>query len=157
MISSILLVLHIIVCAALILVVLLQSGKGGGLAGAFGGAGGQTGQTLFGGRGAATVLTKASTVLGIVFLTTSLILALLASRSSGPSSVIREAQAPGTMVPAVDAPSPVEVGLGTEAGEQALPAAGEAGQQSEPDAGAAPQEGEGAGTAGSGDQETDTP
>ncbi len=111
MITSLLLVLHIVICASLILVVLLQAGKGGGLAGAFGGAGGSTGQALFGGRGAATVLTKATTVLGIIFLATSLVLAVLASRDSGPRSVLREAQVPGSVTPALDAPSPIEVGV----------------------------------------------
>ncbi len=89
MFYGILLGLHIVICVGLILVVLLQSGKGGGLAGAFGGMSG-AGQTLFGGRGAATFLSKATTVLGIAFMASSLILALLSGNQSGPRSVIRE-------------------------------------------------------------------
>ena len=48
-------VVHVIVCVFLILVILLQAGKGGGMGGAFGGAGAQT---VFGGRGATTFLGK---------------------------------------------------------------------------------------------------
>jgi preprotein translocase subunit SecG len=87
-IYGLILVLHLLICVVLILVVLLQSGKGGGLAGAFGGMGG-AGQTLFGGRGAATFLSKATTVLGIAFMASSLMLALMAGSHGGPHSVIR--------------------------------------------------------------------
>jgi len=102
---GLLLGVHIVICASLIIVVLLQAGKGGGLAGAFGAAGGQTGQTLFGGRGAATFLSKATTVLGAAFMTTTVILAVLQANASGPQSVIRDVD-PGTMVPAASAPAP---------------------------------------------------
>ncbi|MFH1864879.1 MAG: preprotein translocase subunit SecG, partial [Candidatus Eisenbacteria bacterium] len=66
--------IHIAVCAGLIVVVLLQSGKGGGLAGAFGGAGGVG--AVFGGQAAATFLTKATRYLAIAFMVTSLSLAV---------------------------------------------------------------------------------
>jgi len=81
-------VIHLIGCAALMISILLQSGKGGGLAGAFGGG---SSQTLFGGRGAASFLSRASTVLAVIFFVTSLTLGLAASRnSSGRSSLIQE-------------------------------------------------------------------
>ena len=71
-----LLALHVLICIGLIAVVLLQSGKGGGLAGgAFGG----TAQTVFGGRGATDFMTRATMVLGGAFFVTSLVLALLSS------------------------------------------------------------------------------
>ena len=60
---------HVIVCLILILVVLLQSGKAADLAGAFGGMGSQT---VFGPRGTATVLSKATTVAAALFMVTSL-------------------------------------------------------------------------------------
>ena len=61
-------VFHVIVCVALVLVVLLQSSKGEGLAGsAFGGGGGMSG-AVFGGRGAASFLSKATTVLAVIFM-----------------------------------------------------------------------------------------
>jgi preprotein translocase subunit SecG len=74
---------HVIVCLILILVVLLQSGKAADLAGAFGGMGSQT---VFGPRGTATVLSKATTVAAGLFMVTSLSLGILANghaRSSG--------------------------------------------------------------------------
>jgi preprotein translocase subunit SecG len=80
---------HILICFALVLSVLLQSGKGGGLAGAFGGQGG--GQAIFGGRGAATFLSKATTVLGALFLVTALMLAMVPRSQEAPArSVIQE-------------------------------------------------------------------
>ena len=71
---GVILTFHIIVCLGLIIVVLLQSGKGGGLAGAFGGAGGVG--AVFGGQAAATFLTKATRYLAIAFMVTSLSLAV---------------------------------------------------------------------------------
>ena len=71
-----LILFHLVVCLALVGVVLMQSGKGGGLAGgAFGG----SAQTVFGGRGATDFLTKATMVLGGLFFATSLVLALMSS------------------------------------------------------------------------------
>src|SRR5438552_15897650 len=71
--------LHIIICFFLIIVVLLQSGKAADLAGAFGGMGSQT---VFGPRGTATVLSKATTIAASLFMVTSLSLAVMADRSS---------------------------------------------------------------------------
>ncbi len=70
--------IHVIVCVALMVVILLQSGKGGGLAGAFGAG---SSQTLFGGRGAASFLSRATTALAVVFFLTSLTLGISATRS----------------------------------------------------------------------------
>ena len=67
------LAVHVLICFLMIVVILLQSGKGGGLAGAFGGG---ASATVFGGRGATTVLTRATMILGILFFLTSLTLAL---------------------------------------------------------------------------------
>ena len=67
--------IHLVICIGLIISVLLQSSKGEGLAGAFGG-GGMTG-TVFGGRGAATFLAKATTVLAISFFASALILSFM--------------------------------------------------------------------------------
>jgi preprotein translocase subunit SecG len=90
--------LHVFVCLVLILVVLLQSSKGSGLAGAFGGAGGQT---MFGGQETATFLSRLTTYLAILFMVLSLLLAFMSARrsSSGPRSVVRDAaqQNPGTL------------------------------------------------------------
>lgn len=78
--------IHIIVCAFLIIVVLLQSGQSGDIAAAFGGMGSQT---AFGPRGAATALSKATTWSAIIFMITSITLSVMASRHSGPRSVLQ--------------------------------------------------------------------
>jgi len=70
-----LIAIHVILSAALIVVVLLQSSKGEGLAGAFGGAG--LSGAVFGGRGAATFLSKATSVLAVAFMVSSITLTLV--------------------------------------------------------------------------------
>ena len=77
-------VIHVIVCFALVLIVLLQAGKGAEMGAAFGGAS----QTLFGSSGAMGFMTKLTTVAAIVFMITSLLLAFSSTRQA--SSVIRE-------------------------------------------------------------------
>ena len=72
--------LYVLACLLLLLVVLLQQGKGGGMASAFGGGGSQT---AFGARAGASVLTRATTVLGILFMIGALALAIMGSRGSG--------------------------------------------------------------------------
>ena len=85
---GVLLALHIVICFSLIVVVLLQSGKGGGLAGgAFGG----TAQTVFGGRGATDFMTRATMVLGAAFFVTSLVLALMSSGTGNQRSLLQDA------------------------------------------------------------------
>src|SRR5262245_1467695 len=87
---GLLLTLHILICVGLVIVVLLQSGKGGGLAGgAFGG----TAQTVFGGRGATDFMTRATMVLGGTFFITSLVLALLSSNPGHASRSLIQEQA----------------------------------------------------------------
>jgi preprotein translocase subunit SecG len=71
-----LLIIHIFVCFFLIGIVLLQSGKGAELGAAFGG----SSQTLFGSRGAATFLNKMTTVAAIVFMISSLTLAVITAK-----------------------------------------------------------------------------
>jgi len=95
--------LHIVICVFLIIVVLLQSGKAADLAGAFGGMGSQT---VFGPRGTATVLSKATTIAASLFMVTSLALAIL-SQSSSPTtgSVLEHRRAPVVQKPA---PPPVK-------------------------------------------------
>ncbi len=87
---GLLLAVHVIVCVGLIITVLLQSGKGGGLAGgAFGG----TAQTVFGGRGATDFMTRATMVLGGLFFMTSLVLALMSSNPGRAGRSLLQEQA----------------------------------------------------------------
>jgi preprotein translocase subunit SecG len=79
-------IVHIIVCFFLIIVVLLQSGKSGDIAAAFGGMGSQT---AFGPRGAATALSRATTWSAVIFMVTSITLSIFVSRRTGPNSVLQ--------------------------------------------------------------------
>lgn len=83
--TILIIVVHVIVCFFLIAVVLLQSGKSGDLAAAFGG---QGSQTAFGPRGAASVLSRATTWSAIIFMLTSITLSISAARRSGATSVL---------------------------------------------------------------------
>ncbi|MBL0220475.1 MAG: preprotein translocase subunit SecG [Myxococcales bacterium] len=80
--STLLTVLHVIVCLFLMLTVLLQSGKGGGMGGAFGGG---NAATVFGGSGASTFLRKLTAGAATIFMATSMILAFLSSHNSADS------------------------------------------------------------------------
>jgi preprotein translocase subunit SecG len=92
--NTFLIIVHVLVSAVLILVILLQAGKGGGLGGAFGG----STQAVFGGRGAQTFLGKVTSAAAAVFMITSLSLSYLSTRSG---SVVKDAPAP------VGAPAPM--------------------------------------------------
>jgi preprotein translocase subunit SecG len=103
--------IHVIVCLFLVVVVLLQSGKAADLAGAFGGMGSQT---VFGPRGSATVLSKATTIAAALFMVTSLSLSILATRNGGAVPAIFEKKAPtqqknGAQPPPVGATVPIQV------------------------------------------------
>ena len=98
---TLLTIFHVLICIFLILVVLLQQGKGADWAGTFGGGGSQT---VFGARGAGTVLSKATTAAAIIFMITSLALTILIARP-GVNSVIDEKAVPKTTTPA-PAPAP---------------------------------------------------
>jgi preprotein translocase subunit SecG len=120
MIIGLLTLLHIIVCLILIVAVLLQSGKGADLAGAFGGGGSQT---AFGSRGPATFLTRMTTFAAVTFMVTALALSIFYTRSSssGGSNLPEEdavpvkpaASQPVTPAPAPAAPAPTAGGSTT--------------------------------------------
>jgi preprotein translocase subunit SecG len=96
--------LHIIICALLIVVIMLQSGEAADLAGAFGGAGSQT---AFGPRGAATFLSKATTWCAIMFMLTSMALTMHQNSAVGStgSSVLQQFSKTSKSAPAVPAPT----------------------------------------------------
>lgn len=78
--ETFLIFVHVIACFILVVAILLQSGKGGGMGAGFGGAA-AAGQQIFGGRGAANFLGKATVVIAATFMCTSLGLAYLSSQS----------------------------------------------------------------------------
>ncbi len=82
--ETLLIIIHVMVSFLLIVVVLLQSGKGGDLASAFGMTGSQT---VFGPRGATTLLHKITVALAVLFMVTSLSLYLI--QAKGPKSVVK--------------------------------------------------------------------
>jgi preprotein translocase subunit SecG len=99
MLTVLLVILHILISLFLILVVLVQQGKGADLAGAFGGGGSQT---AFGARGATTLLHKLTTGFFIAFVITSLSLAIMQARPRG--SVMTDQ--PAAAAPTTPAPAP---------------------------------------------------
>jgi preprotein translocase subunit SecG len=119
--TIILTIIHVIVCFFLIVVVLLQSGKAADLAGAFGGMGSQT---AFGPRGSATLLSKATTLAAVVFMVTSLSLAILATRGATSSgSVLERIKTPASKTaPVTPAAPPKAVQVPPPAPVQKAPA-----------------------------------
>lgn len=110
---TLLTIVYVVVCAALIISVLLQSSKGEGLAGAFGG-GGLSG-AVFGGRGAATFLSRATTVLAIMFMVLAVMLSFMGPGNVGPageSAVQKASQQSQQSVPATDVPGAEPVNPG---------------------------------------------
>jgi preprotein translocase subunit SecG len=108
---TIIVVLHVLVCIALILIVLLQAGKGAEMGAAFGGAS----QTIFGSAGAMGFLSKLTTIAAVIFMLTSLLLTFSSTRKA--STVMKERPAPTApaapsgiplqpQVPQVPAPEP---------------------------------------------------
>ena len=112
---TLLIIFHLLAAMILILVIMLQSGKAGDLSSAFGGA---NSQTAFGARGATTVLTKVTTVCAVIFVSTSLGLAILYSQDNS-TSVMQDS--PGTEAVDTQEATPVETApaLPVESSDQA--------------------------------------
>jgi preprotein translocase subunit SecG len=95
---------YVLVCLLLLVVVLLQQGRAGDIAAAFGGS---SSQTAFGARSGATLLTRATSVLAVLFILGSLGLAI--ARQKGPSSVVSGVKVPaGPAAPASTPAAPVK-------------------------------------------------
>jgi preprotein translocase subunit SecG len=107
----VLVILHTLVCVALIVIVLLQKGRGADIGALFGG----SSQTLFGSTGGSTFFNKLTTAVAVIFMLTSLTLAIRSQRSGG-ESVMKGVK------PAATAPAPA--GEGAPASESAKAATG---------------------------------
>jgi preprotein translocase subunit SecG len=109
---ALLVLVHVIVCIALILIVLLQTGKGAEMGAAFGGAS----QTVFGGAGPAPFLTKITTGAAVLFMITSLALAYMSSKPSASSLMKGVKPVPAApAVPAQAAPGAPPAGADAKA------------------------------------------
>ena len=95
--------IYVLTCFVLMLVILLQQGKGGDIANAFGGG---SSQAAFGARSGATVLSRATTIAAALFLIGAIVLGIVGQR--GPGSVLggRAPQAPANSAPAAPKPAP---------------------------------------------------
>ena len=96
-------VLFVLVCFLLLGVVLLQQGKGGDIAAAFGGS---SSQTAFGARAGATVLTRATAVLGTLFMVGAFLLTA-AGRSAPGGSVVSGVEGPAQTAPELPTAAPL--------------------------------------------------
>jgi len=106
MLHTILVIIHVLVCLVLGTVVLLQSSKGGGLAGAFGGAGGAP-QQILGSRGMTTLLHKLTIYCAVGFFLTSFLLFMTdtSGQATTSGSALGEAARSGDLnVPVQEAP-----------------------------------------------------
>ncbi len=128
--------LFLLVLDGLILgiVILLQAGKGGGLAAMGGGVSATEG--ILAGRQAASVLTRTTWTTGTIFMLLALVLSIVSSRATAPSSILRESAqqvAPTPVLPGLD-----ESFLPDDVAPAADPAAGETPPPPDPEANQAP-------------------
>ena len=100
MIYYVIVTLYVIVCALLIITILLQQGKGGDIANAFGGG---SSQAVFGARSGATLLTRATAVLAALFVIGAITLTIFGQQ--GPGSVVGGIDGPAP-APAAATPAP---------------------------------------------------
>ena len=123
---------YVLICFLLLGVVLLQQGKGGDIAAAFGGG---SSQTAFGVRAGATVLTRATAVLGTLFMVGAFLLTA-SGRSGSTGSVVSGVEGPAQTTPALPVTAPLPAGATPPAGSGSQPTtpAG-TGSQAQPPAG----------------------
>ncbi len=102
--------LYVLVCLVLSLVILLQQGRGGDIASAFGGS---SSQAAFGARSGATLLTKATSIAAVLFMLLALTLSIIGQR--GGSSVVSGTPAPARPATPPAAPKPTPPPAGSTA------------------------------------------
>ena len=115
MIENLLLITHLVMAVTLVVLVLLQQGKGAQAGAAFGGGSSGSSQSLFGARGSANFLTRTTAIIATIFFVTTLSLAYLYANRSSNSSVVTgsvieqiEETEPESDVPMVPADAPAE-------------------------------------------------
>ena len=122
MLYYILATIYVLTCMVLMLVILLQQGKGGDIANAFGGG---SSQAAFGARSGATVLSRATTIAAVLFMLGALVLGIVGQRGGGSGSVLggRAPSAPRQTTPATPAPPEAPAPAPTPAPAPATPPA----------------------------------
>jgi preprotein translocase subunit SecG len=98
-----LIAVYVLTCLVLSLVILLQQGRGGDIASAFGGS---SSQAAFGARSGATLLTKATSIAAVLFMLFALALSVLGQRGTGSVVSGTPAPPPATAKPAPATPAP---------------------------------------------------
>jgi preprotein translocase subunit SecG len=111
MLTTLVLIIHVLVCIALILIILLQTGKGADIGATFGGG---SSQTVFGSGGATTFLSKVTIGAAVVFMVTSIVLTYFSGKgvSSIERSIVTERSVPDSSA-AVPAQPPLPDSTGT--------------------------------------------
>lgn len=121
--ATFLLIIHLSVCIFLIFIVLIQSGKGAELGAAFGG----SSQTIFGARGAATFFSKMTTGAAIVFMLTSLFLAVITKERGSvikktlPAAVEQQKNIPQVPTGPIQGTQPLQPAEKNPSAEPAIP------------------------------------
>lgn len=120
MFTTLILVIHIVVCIALILIILLQSGKGADIGAVFGGG---SSQTVFGSTGATPFLSKVTIGAAVIFMITSIILTYFSGKGAGVEKSIVSGTS-GVEAPVQPGLPPTEPGKSdaTPSGKEAGPA-----------------------------------
>jgi len=112
--TVLLIIFHVLICMALIMIVLLQTGKGADMGATFGGG---SSQTLFGSTGASTFLTKSTTLVAVAFMLTSLGLAYISSNKTG-KSIMKDGTVPVEQKAEVPAGDQAPADTASQTGEQ---------------------------------------
>ena len=138
--TTILTIIHVAVCVFLVVIVLLQQGKGADLGAAFGG----SSQTVFGSDGPLPLLNKVTTFSAVIFMLTSITLAYYSANATRGSVIETAPVAPPPVEKKVEtAPTPVPLERASSSADKAAPAAEKApatfpGEQAAPDSAPAP-------------------
>jgi preprotein translocase subunit SecG len=123
--ATLILIVHLMVCLFLIVIVLIQGGKGAEMGAAFGG----SSQTLFGARGAATFFSKLTTGAAITFMLTSFVLAIVTTKGTSvvqkvPAASQQQGTIPqGAAGPLQGAPQQTQPAPSGQPAQQSAPAA----------------------------------
>jgi preprotein translocase subunit SecG len=126
--ANILLAIHVLTAIAIVVLVLLQQGKGASMGAAFGGGGGGGSQTVFGSRGSANFLSRSTALLAAVFFFTSMSLAYIYGNRTEPQSVTEQVIEETQRNEADANGAPAAPAAGDDSGQSDIPAVPDADQ-----------------------------